>query len=98
MVRGEGGSALGLSADEDLARRAAAARGTDAWPMVLDRSGLAAGELERVAVAWEHGQEAGVAAVAEEPWTPDARLVVSAREALMAAGAPPGPSARCTTG
>jgi hypothetical protein len=88
MVRGEDGSALGLSPADDLARRAAAALDTEAWPSLLARSGQAAGELERVAVAWQHGQEAGVAAATEEPWTPDARLVVSAHEALAAVGAP----------
>lgn len=88
MVRGEGESALGLSAAEDLARRAASALGTDGWPSLLARSGQAAGELERVAVAWQHGREAGVAVAVEEPWTPDARLLVSAREALVAVGAP----------
>lgn len=78
---------LGLSADADLARRAARALGTPAFGKLAMRSGISARELVRQALAWRHGGLAGLELLhtkwdpaTEEPETPD--LLKTARSAL----------------
>jgi uncharacterized Zn finger protein len=78
---------LGLSADVDLARRAARALGTPAFGPIAARSGISARELARQALAWRHGGLAGLellhrewAPVADEPESAD--LLKAARSVL----------------
>ena len=78
---------LGLSADVDLARRAARALGTPAFGPMAARSGIGARELARQALAWRHGGLAGLELlhrewdpVADEPESAD--LLKAARNVL----------------
>jgi len=76
---------LGLSADVDLARRAARALGTPAFGPIAARSGISARELARQALAWRHGGPAGLELLHRE-WDPDepesADLLKAARTVL----------------
>jgi hypothetical protein len=89
QVRGEGGSALELDEDADLARRAAAALGTPAWPDLVARSGLAPTELARRGLAWRHGGAAGLAVGAEARWRPPVQAMAGAWAAVVDAGVAP---------
>jgi uncharacterized Zn finger protein len=78
---------LGLSADVDLARRAALALGTPAFAKLAVRSGVDARELARQALAWRHGGLAGLELLhtewdpaTDEPEAPE--LLTAARSAL----------------
>jgi uncharacterized Zn finger protein len=88
MVQGDGDSGLALSEEADLARRAAAAVGTDDWPGLAARSGVAATELARRAEAWRHGGEAGLVVLDEGRWRPPTSVMVAAREAVAGARGP----------
>lgn len=89
MTTGNGGSGLDLDEAADLARRAEAALGTPQWQVLVTRFGVSGRELVRQAVAWRFGGEDGVKAIAEAPWSPRRRVMVEARERLMAAGVAP---------
>jgi uncharacterized Zn finger protein len=60
---------LGLTADADLARRAARALGTPAFGPIAARSGIGGRELARQALAWRHGGLAGLELLHRE-WDP----------------------------
>ena len=60
---------LGLSADVDLARRAARALGTPVFGPIAARSGIGARELARQALAWRHGGLASLELLYRE-WDP----------------------------
>jgi hypothetical protein len=68
---------LGLSADADLARRAARALGTPSFGPIAGRSGIGARELARQALAWRHGGLAGLELLHRE-WDPAAEEPESA--------------------
>jgi len=89
MTTGDGGSGLDLDEAADLARRAEAALGTPQWQVLVTRFGVSGRELVRQAVAWRFGGRDGVKAIAEAPWSPHRRVMVEARERLVAAGVPP---------
>lgn len=90
MLRGEGTSGLGGDTDADLARRAAAALGTDRWDRLAARAGVPARRLVAWAVAWRHGGQGALGMLAEGRWRPDTRVMATARQALVEAGAPSG--------
>jgi len=90
MSRGDADSGLGLNIDADLARRAAAALGTDRWGRVVERSGVNARELVRRASAWRHAGEDGLRAVTEARWRPAAAVMVEAKARLVEARVPAG--------
>jgi hypothetical protein len=85
LATGESDGGLSLSADEDLARRAADALGTGAFPEIARRSSLPPADLMRGVLAWRHGG-AGAVAVLDDRWDPPAEVLDDARAALVAAG------------
>lgn len=87
LSRGEAGSGLDLDGAADLARRAAAALGTDYWDGLVGRSDLAPRELARRAVAWRHAGADGLRMLDESRWRPPPAVMAGAREAMIAAGA-----------
>ena len=72
-----GDAGLGLSADADLARRAARVLGTPAFGPMAARCGIGARELVRQALAWRHGGLAGLELLHRE-WEPAAEEPESA--------------------
>ncbi len=90
QTQGEAGSGLELEESADLARRAAAALGTDEWPALARRSGLTPRELARRAIAWRHGGSDGLRMLGESRWRPPTTTMAAARDAVVAGGAPGG--------
>lgn len=82
LVTGAGDGCLGLSVEEDLARRAAAVRGTPAFDALAKRAGVPARLLARRAAAWRRGGRDALA-VMEDTWSPDEGDVY---EAVVAVG------------
>lgn len=86
--RGEGTTGLADDPDTDLTRRAASALGTEAWTRLVAATGTDARRLARRAIAWRQGGAAAAKAAEERLWQPGARVMASARQALVEAGAP----------
>ncbi|HEY3810459.1 MAG TPA: SWIM zinc finger family protein [Acidimicrobiales bacterium] len=85
LANGEGDGGLGLSFEQDLARRAEPLIGTPAFPALAGRAGVAERRLLRTALAWRYGGLAGLA-VLDDRWDPPAGALDEARAALIAAG------------
>lgn len=79
MVTGDATSALELSRDEDLARRAAVDAGD--VPRLAAAAGLSVDELRRRALAWQHGGRDALAVLIAS-FDPDPEDLVVARELL----------------
>ncbi|MCC5953392.1 MAG: SWIM zinc finger family protein [Acidimicrobiia bacterium] len=88
MVRQGDASGLHLDAASDLARRAAAAMGTERWEEVVSRCDLAPRDLAAVAIAYRHGGAEGVALLDAPAWSPPPAAMAEARTALEASGLP----------
>lgn len=82
------GASLGLrrSLEDDTARLAAAALGTDRFDDLAGRVGETPRVLARRAIAWRVDGPAGLAALDEAAWTPPLSEMEAARDALLAAG------------
>lgn len=80
---------LGLTPDQDLARRAAAGIGTNELDTLAQRSGVTPRALARRAIAWRVAGPDGLAALDEPRWRPDRHTMVAAREAVSAVSAEP---------
>lgn len=87
MARGEGHSGLHGGAEPDLARRAAAALGTDRWAHLARSGGPGrdARALSHLARVWRYGAADALAVAAEPPWRPDPLVMAAARDAVGAA-------------
>jgi transposase-like protein len=81
LASGDGDGGLGLTRDEDLARRAAGLLGTSALADLAHRAGVPARRLTSWAIAWREGGAGGFAA-SEAMIEMDAAAVAEAREAL----------------
>lgn len=89
QARGEATARLDLDEATDLARRAAGALGTPAWPDLVAGAGGAPTELARRAIAWRHGGAPGVAVADEGRWRPPVATMAAARAAAVDAGVAP---------
>jgi uncharacterized Zn finger protein len=78
-----GASGLGLSAEQDLARRAAPLLGTSEFTRLARSSGVASHHLVELALAWRLGGAEGIDILTEE-WEPDPETIADGRDALMA--------------
>ncbi|MDY7103708.1 MAG: SWIM zinc finger family protein [Actinomycetota bacterium] len=76
----------GLSVDEDLARRAADAHGSDDVTVLARRAATTPRALARRSAAWRVAGAAGLVVVDEPPWRPDRPTMAAARDAVLAAG------------
>jgi uncharacterized Zn finger protein len=85
LASGSGDGGLALTADEDLARRAAAALGTPALDMLARRTGRAPRDLARQALAWRAGGSTALA-VLEHSWPARAEELADGRAALADGG------------
>lgn len=87
MARGEADSGLQAGAEPDLARRAAAALGTDRWAHLSRAHGPGgdARALSHLARVWRYGGADALGVVAEAPWRPDPLVMAAARDAVGAA-------------
>ncbi|HEU0132208.1 MAG TPA: SWIM zinc finger family protein [Mycobacteriales bacterium] len=83
LLTGAGDGGLGLTVEEDLARRAAALLGTKRLDRLAKRAGLPAHQLSRRAQAWARGGRAALV-VLDETWAPDESDVAEAVAALGA--------------
>jgi uncharacterized Zn finger protein len=70
LVTGAGDGGLTLSAEEDLARRAASLLGTTALDRLAKKAGLPPRQLSRRAAAWLRGGRYALA-IMEQTWAPD---------------------------
>lgn len=83
-LRGGGGAGLDLDAEADLARRAAAAAGRGGELAALAAAtGATTPDLERLAAAWAHGGDPGVAVLTADPWRPPVATMAAARTAVV---------------
>jgi hypothetical protein len=85
LATGDGDGGLGLTAIEDLARRADGAVGTAAFAGLARHSRRSERDLMGLALAWRHGG-AGAVGVLDRRWEPPAEVVDEARVALRTAG------------
>ncbi|HSS12143.1 MAG TPA: SWIM zinc finger family protein [Acidimicrobiales bacterium] len=84
LARGEDSSGLALDQQSDLARRAAAALGTEDWKPLAAHSGAAPTELARQAMAWRHGGPSGLRVLQEGRWRPPTSAMIAGRDAVVA--------------
>jgi len=82
-VEQAGSSGLSLSAEQDLARRAAPLLGTSEFTRLARSSGIASHHLVELALAWRLGGAEGIDILTQE-WEPDAETIADGRDALMA--------------
>jgi uncharacterized Zn finger protein len=82
-------SMLGLGSQHDLARRAAAVLGTDAFDELSGRSGIKPRQLARLAIAWREGGADAVDVSTASPWRPSPEPLIAARAAVTEAGIDP---------
>ena len=85
LANGESDGGLGLTFEEDLARRAELRVGTPAFAELAGRAGVTEKRLLRAALAWRHGGPAGLA-ILEDRWEPPDGALAEAREAIVRAG------------
>lgn len=83
LATGAGDGGLALSADADLARRAAAVLGTPRFAQLAVRSRTPERQLLRLATAWHHGGEVGLD-VLGAPWDPPSDVIDEARAVVAA--------------
>jgi uncharacterized Zn finger protein len=84
------GSALPVSAEVDLARRAAGLLGRSEFAALARRAGLTGTALTRLAIAWREASSGGVV-VLSETWTPPREAIEEVRAALRDAPGLEGP-------
>lgn len=82
LASGDGDGGLGLTRDQDLARRAAGLLGTPGLADLAHRAGVPARLLTTWAVAWREGGAGGLAIAVEPPSEPDAAAIAEGRDAL----------------
>jgi transposase-like protein len=82
LASGDGDGGLGLSRDEDLARRAAGLLATSGLADLAHRAGVPARQLTSWAIAWREGGAGGFAVAVSEPVEVDAAAVAEGRDAL----------------
>jgi uncharacterized Zn finger protein len=82
LASGDGDGGLGLTRDEDLARRAAGLLGTPGLADLAHRAGMPARRLTSWAVAWREGGAGGLAVAVGDPFEVDAATLAEGREAL----------------
>ncbi|HEY4570092.1 MAG TPA: SWIM zinc finger family protein [Kribbella sp.] len=85
LASGDGDGGLGLSFEQDLARRAANALGTSDLADLAHRAGVSARQLTSWAVAWREAGPGGLAATVDAPTTPDSQALAEAVQALPGA-------------
>jgi len=85
QLRGDGDSALSLSASSDLVRRQASEPVEGVPPVVY---GSTDGDRSARAEAWRHGGAAALAAMDEPAWRPPIATMASARAAVESVGLP----------
>ncbi len=78
LATGAGDGGLALSAEADLARRAAAVLGTSRFAHLAARSRTPERQLLRLATAWRYGGQGGLA-VLGPPWDPPGEVIEEAR-------------------
>lgn len=84
LASGDGDGGLGLTRDQDLARRAAALLGTTRLADLAHRAGVSARVLTNWAVAWREGGAGGLAVAVDEPFEVDPRALAEGRELIEA--------------
>ncbi|WBQ07788.1 SWIM zinc finger family protein [Kribbella sp. CA-293567] len=82
LAAGDGDGGLGLTREQDLARRAANLFGTPGLADLAHRSGLTARQLTSWAVAWREGGAGGLAAATDHPADLDPSVLAEGLEAL----------------
>lgn len=89
LLRGDadatGASALGLSPEQDLARRAAPLLDTTELGRLAQASGVPDHHLVELALAWRLGGTEGTSVLTEE-WDPDPEVLDDGRDAMLAVG------------
>ena len=89
LATGAGRSGLDLDEREDLARRADAVLESGGIADMARRAGCPPTALVATALAWRHAGAAGLRVLDEDDWRPPTATMVTAREALVAAGLAP---------
>lgn len=87
LASGDGDGGLGLSRDEDLARRGAGLLGTSGLADLAHRAGVPARQLTSWAIAWREGGAGGFAVAVSDPVEVDAAALSEGRDALIASSA-----------
>jgi hypothetical protein len=82
LASGDGDGGLGLTFQQDLARRASLALGTPDLADLAHRAGVAARQLTSWAVAWREAGPGGLAATIDEPTDVDPQSLAEAVNAL----------------
>ncbi len=82
LASGDGDGGLGLTRDEDVARRAAGLLGTPGLADLAHRAGVPARQLTSWAVAWREGGAGGFAVAAGEPFEVDPVVLAEGRAVL----------------
>jgi hypothetical protein len=85
FASGDGDGGLGLTFDQDLARRASLVLGTPELADLAHRAGVPARQLTSWAVAWREGGAGGLAVAAGEPFEVDDGALAEGVEALSGA-------------
>ncbi|MBI2709087.1 MAG: SWIM zinc finger family protein [Actinobacteria bacterium] len=81
LATGEGDGGLGLDANADLARRAAAVLGTSSFARMVAASGRRSRDLVSLASAWRHGGAAALSVI-DDRWDPPRDVLDDARTRL----------------
>jgi hypothetical protein len=87
LAQGAGDGGLGLSEQQDLARRAAGLLGTSGFTALATAVGVPGRDLASDAIAWRHGGCGGLA-VRHGSWAPDPEALAEGRDALNRSGEP----------
>jgi transposase-like protein len=87
LASGDGDGGLGLSRDEDLARRGAGLLGTSGLADLAHRAGVPARQLTSWAIAWREGGAGGFAVAVSNPVEVDAAALSEGHDALIASSA-----------
>ena len=82
LASGDGDGGLGLTRDQDLARRAAGLLGTPGLADLAHRAGVPARALTSWAIAWREGGAGGLAVAVDEPFEVDESALAEGREVL----------------
>jgi transposase-like protein len=90
LASGDGDGGLGLSRDEDLARRAAGMLGTGGLADLAHRAGVPARQLTSWAIAWREGGAGGFAVAVAEPFEVDPAALAEGRDTMSANAAEAG--------
>jgi hypothetical protein len=85
LANGDSDGGLGLTFEEDLARRAEPRIGTPAFAELAGRAGVTEKRLLRAARAWRYGGPAGLA-ILDDRWQPPEGALEEARDAFVRAG------------